>query len=254
MEDSRNAADGNVDRNEFRDSWQNDLQASARRLGAGIWAGLIPGLVIGGVGGRMAMFVLRLTSDPRLHGLETDDGFVIGKFTGDTVFLLLVGSALGAAGGVFYLIVRPWLPERTRSLAMAVLAALVGGAVVIRPDGIDFTLLEPLWLAIVMFVLLPGLYGFAMSLLAEKLLDDAAGPRLTGWASSLLPLVAILAAGPAGVVVLIIAGVGWALNRASNVTTTTWTSPGMTWVGRGGLLLIGLLALYALGKDVAEIL
>ena len=36
------------------------------------------GLLVGGVGGRVAMLLLRLTSDPRLRGLETDDGFTIG--------------------------------------------------------------------------------------------------------------------------------------------------------------------------------
>ena len=41
------------------------------------------------------MLMLRLTSDPTLRGLETDDGFVIGRFSGDTVFLLIL-TAFGS--------------------------------------------------------------------------------------------------------------------------------------------------------------
>lgn len=41
-------------------------------------AGLIAGALVGGLGGRIAMFILRLTSDPSLRGLTTDDDFTIG--------------------------------------------------------------------------------------------------------------------------------------------------------------------------------
>lgn len=234
-------------------SWQDDLQWSARRLGAAIWAGALPGLLIGGIGGRLAMLVLRLTSDPRLHGVETDDGFVIGEITGDTLFLILVGTALGAIGGLFYFITRSWLPEKTRPFAMAALAGLVGGAVVIRPEGIDFRLLDPLMLAIAMFVVLPAVYGFAVSMLAERLFASAEAPRFAGWVPALLPLAGVLVVGPIGFVVLVVATLGWSLNRISNVADW-WTSTGMAWVGRGALLVAGAFAGYALIKDVFEVL
>lgn len=216
-------------------------------------AGLLSGLVIGGIGGRLAMFVLRLTSDPRLRGVETDDGFRIGAVTDETIFLLMVGSALGVLGGLFYLIVRNWLPVNWRPLTMAAFAAAAGGSLVIHPDGIDFRVLDPLPLALAMFIILPGLYGLAMSLLAERLLLVAEGPRFAGLLWSWFPVLALLMAGPTGLVVVIVMGLGWALNRVSNFTTT-WTSPGMAWVGRAGLLVGGMFALYTLGKDVAEIL
>jgi ABC-type maltose transport system permease subunit len=50
-------------------TWQQDLLASARRLSAGVVGGLATGALIGGVGGRLAMFVLRVTSDPSLQTL-----------------------------------------------------------------------------------------------------------------------------------------------------------------------------------------
>lgn len=56
------------------------------------------------------MFLLRLTSDDSLRGIETDDGFIIGRFSGDTVFLLGAGAFVGAFGGLIYLGLREWLP------------------------------------------------------------------------------------------------------------------------------------------------
>ncbi|MFN2526990.1 MAG: hypothetical protein ABR505_12140 [Actinomycetota bacterium] len=250
MDDSRTIPSDTAD--EGAGAWRDDLYWSVRRLGAGIGAGFLVGLIVGGIGGRLAMFVLRLTSDPLLRGVETDDGFRIGAFTQDTLFLLLVGGALGVLGGLFYLTVRSWLPARRRPLLMAALAATVGGSLVIHPDGIDFRVLDPLSLALAMFILLPGLYGFAVSVLAEKLLLVAEGPRFAGLVWSWFPVLALFLAGPIGLVVLIVMGLGWALNRVSNFTTI-WTSPGMAWVGRGALLAGGLFALYTLGKDIAEL-
>jgi hypothetical protein len=235
-------------------SWQEHLQRSARRLGAALWAGLIGGAVVGGIGGRLAMFVLRLTSDPTLHGLETDDGFVIGEFTGDTAFLVLFTAALGALGGIFYLTIRSWLPKRVRVGAFTLLAAVVGGSLVIRPDGIDFTLLEPLWFAVALFVALPALYGLMMSSFAERLLSEReGGPRFSGWLPSLAPLLGLAIGGPAGLMLLVLAALGWILNLKLPLAEI-WTSRGVAWIGRTALLSVGALALATLTADIAEIL
>jgi len=148
-------------------SWVRDAAWDARRFGRGIWAAIFCGFLIGGVGGRLAMFVLRLTSDPSLKGRLTDDGFEIGSFTGNTFFLVALCTAAGLLGGLFFLVVRGWLPERGRPLMMAAFGGAVGGSVVIHPGGIDFTQLDPLALAIVMFIALPALYGAAMSRLVD---------------------------------------------------------------------------------------
>ena len=62
-------------------SWTAVYGDAATFLGPGLLVGLVCGALIGGVGGRLAMFVLRVTSDGSLHGLQTDDDFTIGKFT-----------------------------------------------------------------------------------------------------------------------------------------------------------------------------
>jgi hypothetical protein len=235
-------------------TWQSDLKAAARHLASGIWGGLIPGAVIGGIGGRLAMLVLRLTSDSSLHGLETDDEFVIGKFSGDTFFLVLFTTALGALGGLFYLGVRGWVPKRHRALVMGLFGGAFGGATIIRPDGVDFTLLDPLWLAVVMFIALPAFYGVAMSTLVERFLARAESrDRSQGWVAALLPLAVLGIGGPFGLFALLIAGLVWNINRTVPLAAF-WNSAVVAWVGRAALVGVGLLATSTLVKDVAEVL
>lgn len=193
--------------------WKTDLRRGAARLSAGLWAGILSGFVIGGIGSRLAMFVLRITSDPALDGAKTDDGFVIGEFTGDTGFLVLFATALGAMGGVAYLALRPWLPERWRGLLVAVFGGAVGGTNILHPDGIDFSVLEPLWLAIVMFIAIPTLGAFVIHVLAERFLERTRGRVAPSWVLAVLPLLGLLALGPLGPVVLVVATILWALIR-----------------------------------------
>jgi hypothetical protein len=234
-------------------TWQDDLQVSARRLGAGMLAGFLSGALVGGLGGRLAMLALRLTSDPSLRGMETDDGFVIGEFTDGTGFLILFTAFLGVLGGMFYLAIRSWLPPRSRKVVMAVLGATVGGALVVHPDGIDFTLLEPLWLAVAMFVALPSLYGLALSALAERLLQQEGGAgRYLGW-SAVLALLAPILAGPPGLIPVALLALGWVLNRRLPLTSV-WSSEPAAWVGRAALLAVSVSALLALFGDVSNIL
>lgn len=132
-------------------TWQ-DLSSPGATLAAGVSSGFVAGLMIGGVGGRIAMFVLRLTSDPALRGVKTDDGFTIGVFSSETLFLLGVTAGLGILGGLFYLIVRGWIPDRWRVVVMTVYVGLVGSAGLISPGGFDFGALSPLPLAVAMFI------------------------------------------------------------------------------------------------------
>jgi hypothetical protein len=175
------------------------------RVAMGGVAGLATGSLVGGVGGRIAMLILRVTSDPSLHGLESDDGFTIGVVSSQTTFLLVFTAVLGAIGGLVYVIVRAWLPDRSRPWLFGALTGLVGGSLVIHPDGVDFTLLEPLWLAIVLFVLLPAAYGVAVASLAEGWLR-AAEPASRLWlvasVPALLPLVLL---GPRALPFLVLA-------------------------------------------------
>ena len=240
-----------------QEDWKPAARVAIARLGSGLMGGFLSGLVIGGIGGRLAMFLLRVTSDPALSGRETDDGFIIGSFTGSTFFLIIFTALIGLIGGLFYLIVRNWFPERTRPLMMGLLCAAVGGALIVRPDGIDFTELEPRPLAIALFVVIPALGGWAMSLLIERLLRSAEARSKRGVILILLPLLPVAALGPFGLLVLLaVFGfwfVGWGLNRYVPLASI-WESPAVMWLGRAALAGWFLSATIGLVNDSIEIL
>ena len=146
----------------------DDAHAMAviRRVGDGlrvlIVGGVPAGVVLVGVGSRVAMLVLRLTSPDRVRGITSDDGFTIGEVTlGGTYNLLALGAATGIIGAGAYLMVSRWLigPIWFRRITTGLASAVVVGSMLVHPDGIDFTALRPVWLAIGLFVLLPGLFG-----------------------------------------------------------------------------------------------
>ena len=199
-------------------TWQQDLTTHARRVSTAVVAGLSMGALVGGIGGRIAMFVLRVTSDASLHGAETDDGFIIGQISGATLFLVIATSVLGVFGGIFYLAVRSWLPERWRAALFGVFGGIVGGAGAIRPDGIDFTLLDPLPLAIAMFIALPAIYGVVVSRLIERWLREDSGPGASqAWTLGLIPLMVLAFLGPVGIGVAVVHA--RALDRAPDGAT-----------------------------------
>lgn len=134
----------------------------------GAAAGAVAGLVVGGVGGRLVMLVLRLSSPDSVIGLESDDGFTIGVVSSATVGFLLAMGFLGAANGALYVALRTSIPARLRIVLWPVFAAAVGGANVVHEDGVDFQLLEPVWFAVAGFVLLLAGAALIVVLLAER--------------------------------------------------------------------------------------
>ncbi len=135
---------------------------TAERLRVTILAGISVGVLVGGVGGRLAMLALRLSSPRSVRGVESDDGFEIGRFTlGGSYNLLVVGAGLGLVGAAIYPVVARWLigPVWFRTLTTALGAGAVVGSMLVHTDGIDFRLLRPTAFAIALFVLVPALYG-----------------------------------------------------------------------------------------------
>jgi hypothetical protein len=122
----------------------------------GTAAGGVAGLLVGGVGGRLAMLLLRLTSPDLVVGVQSDDGFTIGRVSFSTIFLLLVTGAIGALGGIAYVALRGFVPSRLRVAVWTIVSGAVGGAVILHADGVDFRLLEPSWLACALFVVIPA--------------------------------------------------------------------------------------------------
>ncbi|MEX2080527.1 MAG: hypothetical protein WEC33_02840 [Dehalococcoidia bacterium] len=140
-------------------------------ISLGAATGGLGGALVGGVGGRLAMFLLRLTSADGVRGIESDDGFIIGRFDPlATAQLILFTALLGSITGLIMVAGRPFFPRRGMALAWGIAGALLGGSILVEADGVDFTVLEPHWLAVSLFVAIP-----------------AAGACLIAWLQDLYP-------------------------------------------------------------------
>ena len=149
-----------------------DLSAEVlERFRVLVVAGVMVGVLVAGVGSRLAMLVLRLTSPDSVVGVTSDDGFTIGRFTlSGTYNLLLLGAAVGVIGAATYRAVAPWLlgPTWFRRATVAAGSGAVVGSMLVHADGIDFHLLKPLWLAIGLFVALPALFAVTMGVVVDR--------------------------------------------------------------------------------------
>jgi hypothetical protein len=180
----------------------DDARLAAWWVAVGLVAGSLAGALVGGIGGRLAMLILRLTTPDLPVGLISDDGFEIGTFDlGASFGLYAAMAALGAGFGLLYAALRGLLPRRGRIVLFGLFGAALGGASVVHTDGVDFTLLEPRWLAVASFVVLPGVAAAAIAALAER--ADAWTPWRCPRAAWLLAL-----PGLPGLIVLPVAVVG----------------------------------------------
>jgi hypothetical protein len=135
------------------------------------------------------------------------------------------------------------------------LTGIVGGATVIRPGGVDFTLLEPLGLAVAMFVVLPTAYGVATSLLAERFLaDNSVFGRSRAWIAGLVLLLPLGLFGVAGLAVLALVLAAVLVGRAAPAIASRWNSPPVVWIGRVGLVAIAVVWSTQLVRDAVDIL
>ena len=215
-----------------------------------LW-GALCGLIFAGVLGRLAMLILRLTSDPALAGMKTDDLFTIGAITTDSLFLLAAGTLAGAFGGGIYAVFRGWFPPRLRIATAGTFAAVGIGSLTIKPDGVDFTLVEPLALAVAMFIALPGAYGVATAWLLER--AYARRLRIPGAIALALSVVVFVPQGLAGVPFAALALALMAGNRGG-VVSRLWHHSRVAWAGRAALAGVFALAAVALVRDVTAVL
>ena len=216
-----------------------------------IVAGIPTGVLVAGMGSRLAMLVLRLTSPDSVVGVTSDDGFEIGRFTlGGTYNLLVLGASIGVIGAAAYRAVRPWLlgPAWFRRCTVAAGSGAVVGSMLIHADGIDFRVLKPTWLAVGLFVALPVLFGAVISVAVDRVSAIAVSP---GWRRWVLPIVLVVAF-PLAIVVVGIAAVVlavWVPVRRG--LALTGGLPKVARLGvRSAWLMIALLGLAALVGDV----
>jgi hypothetical protein len=218
-----------------------------------IAAGGTGGLLVGGVGGRLAMLVLRLTSPDSLHGLESDDGFTMGRISAATLFLLLVTAVLGVLVGLGYLAFRAVVPEPWRAPAYGALGGLVGGAAILHEDGVDFVFLQPQVLAVASFIAVPLLGAYTIARLTDRWIV-----RWPQWswrrrAVSLVPAVAWLLVVVVSVVSLLAVALVVGISRVPLARRRLVVRTGVV-AGRLALVVVAAVAAVRLVRDVTGIL
>ncbi len=233
-------------------------RAVLERLGAyllpSLIAALVAGFFIAGVGGRLAMFLLRVTSGSDVVGIKSDDGFIIGRFTSSTIPLVL-GLAVGSAVvlGPLFALVRLWLSAAWRVPILTLYCGLVGGALLVHREGVDFTVLSPPALAVGLFVAIPAAFGAALEPLRNMAERRTSRPprRLFVVVPVLASAVAI--AGPPGLGLVVLAWGTVLLGQGGRVGEALRSRQAML---VGSLLLIasGALAAVDLARDVRGLL
>lgn len=137
-----------------------------REITAGGLAGLIAGVIVAGVGGRLVMRLTSLVSPSSSIGRTTGSGFRVGTVTldGSLEVLLFLGLGFGVLGGLVLVILWPWVSGwgRWRGIAVVGFVLAMGSTEAIEPHNIDFFILGNRALLVALFLAL----FFAWSFLA----------------------------------------------------------------------------------------
>lgn len=231
-----------------RSDRESEARAAARSLATVLLVGIACGVVVVGVLSRLAMGLLAALN-PEAAGVLSDDGFVIGQVTlSGSLQLAAAGAQFGALGAFFYLALRGLMvgPAWFRLLSMSVGPGVVVGAILVHTSGVDFTVLEPLWLTIGLFVLLPVVFCAALHVLAERALAAGGVRSKPLLVLGLLPAVVLFPL----TLVLALGWLGVREVRAGGERTVTWSA----WALRAalaGLFVVAVLDLVADGRTLA---
>jgi hypothetical protein len=229
---------------------RDDLIGAARTLSVLTLVGGACGAFVVGILGRLAMLLLAALN-PAATGVTSDDGFVMGQFTlSGSAQLALAGMEFGVIGAAFYVAVRGLLigPPWFRLLSISLGPAVVTGAIVVHTDGVDFQILDPVWLATALFIALPAAYVALLHLLGERVLDRWRPPKTLvaiGFAPWVLlfPVTLALAAGFTSLRTL----------RRSDAGRALLISPWPAWILRAGLAILFVAALVDLRNDLVDL-
>jgi hypothetical protein len=227
-------------------TYREELTATAKLIAVStFFLGVLIGVLF-----RVGMLMLRLDR-PETAGAVSDDGFVIGRFTlGGTYNLFMLGGSLAAVGAAAYVAVQPHLigPRWFRVATVGVTAMVLGGAVAIHEDGVDFTLLDP-HLGVGIFLAIPLLAG-----LATPLVVDAVARREPGISQRLavgLPIMLGPLAWIVTVVVLGVVAVMLPVRRAFlDWFRAVWWRQ---WIARVAFLTVPVVASLAAAAKVASV-
>ncbi|MEX0682405.1 MAG: hypothetical protein WD472_03010 [Dehalococcoidia bacterium] len=159
-------------------------------------AGAIAGILVAGLGSRIAMRLIFL-ADKGTDGILTSDQFIVGRVSTDTFNLLALGTVVGVLVAPIYLGLRRWLPipRAWRGLAFGYGSLVTGGTILINDDSVDFRIFEPVMLGVGLFAGLFILGGILLGALMDRFHPDPVYPnsaRVPRVAGAVLALVAVL--------------------------------------------------------------
>jgi len=240
---------GSADRG---NSWSATTELALRQLAAVTWAGGLLGFLIGGIGGRLAMMLLAKLN-PEVAGLTSDDGFTMGQLTLESLDLLATTTLLGVLGGGLYFVLRGLMigPRWFQILSISFGPAIVAGSVIVNVDGIDFTL-DPVLLAVALFVAIPWAYAVTLTVIAERWL--ASGARfmtVSKWLAGLplllwLPIFALLGA-------LLLGLLGFEAVRRTPRGRAVLAHPAVPWLAWLALAALFVMSLIGLVRDTIDL-
>lgn len=220
-------------------------------------AGLVAGALVLGIGSRLAMRLGGFLADDSAIGLLTENGNRIGQTTlAGTVALFVAGSVAGVPVAGAYGILRPVLPtsRRWRILAFATVATAALGRVFVDPGNIDFRLLEPLLVNVVMFAVMAPLLGVAVVVLHDRFdawfeTCGSIGDTIRRYA---IPVIASIVLFP----LLVVHALGWllTLRHPERAPFAADPPPSLRLTGRVGLSVLTLAGLVWFGAAIAEVL
>jgi len=238
---------------ENRDTWAVTAEYALRRLAAVTWARGLLGLLVGGIGGRLAMMLLARLN-PDVGGELSDDGFTMGQLTLQTLDLLKTTTLLGVFGGGIYFVLRGLMigPRWFQILSVSLGPSIVTGSILIHVDGVDFTL-HPVWLAIAMFVAIPWAYAALLTVIAERFLAPEGTFMTTSIWLAVAPLLLWVPIAPI-VGVLLLGLLAFEAVRRTPRGGTALSHPAWPWLVRGVLAVVFTVSLINLVRDTVTLL
>lgn len=230
---------------------------TVRAVVVGIVGGIIAGVLVAGLGGRLMMRVLAATSGDSAQGLVTEAKETVGEVTvaGSVGFVVFNGIFFGMIGGVGYLLVRRWLPSRPWLGGLIYGIALLGLAPLdaLNPDNSDFAILHPSWLAVLLVACLFPLYGMTTASVVERL--NRTWPKISAQPRAILaysPLLLALLVSPIAVGTMVAMGIVFLLHGRRGFVDV-WHGRGVATAGRvvlGALLVIATLSAGSAGLEI----
>ena len=174
-------------------------QDAVRSVATVLAAGLVAGVLVVGLGGRLVMRALAATSGDAAQCRLTEADQIVGEITldGSVGFVLFAGLLLPAGASFIYLAIRRFLPDPVCIGGLIfglLLLATFGVDDPLSPTNVDFRILSPLPLAVALVAMTALLFGVTFAALAARL-DVCMSPvGADSWSGKLgyLSLVALI--------------------------------------------------------------